>query len=103
MCLIWLTFGHSEKWYGEDDPIEEDGIPDASVSPAPTSRKINNSAVRTSAPTVSAAKVESGQVAKSNPQQQPQPMRRLSTATNRFGLVQDDAKNNSDKSDLDVA
>jgi hypothetical protein len=30
-------------------------------------------------------------------------MRRLSTATNRFGLVQDDAKNNSDKSDLDVA
>ncbi|XP_046648669.1 uncharacterized protein LOC124338619 [Daphnia pulicaria] len=86
-----------EKWYGEDDPIEEDDIPDATVAPALSSRRINNSAVRTAAPAVSVARVEPGEVAKSKSHQ---PMRRLSTGTNRFGLVQEDPID-FDKSDLD--
>lgn len=95
MCLTYVSFWRSEKWYGEDDPIEEDGIPDATVAPALSSRRINNSAVRTSTPAAS-ARVEPGEVAKSKPHQ---PLRRLSTGTNRFGLVQEDPID-SDKSDL---
>ncbi|KZS03170.1 Gasp [Daphnia magna] len=71
-----------EKWYGEGDPIEEDGVSDDSVSPALSSRKINNSAVRPSAGTVS-AKAESEQTVKSSPQ----PSRRLSRGANLLGLL----------------
>lgn len=77
-----LTFWHSEKWYGEGDPIEEDGVSDDSVSPALSSRKINNSAVRPSAGTVS-AKAECEQTVKSSPQ----PSRRLSRGANLLGLL----------------
>ena len=80
--VFCLTFWHSEKWYGEDDPIEEDGLlpEDSEVSPSLATKKINNSAVRLS------ARAESEQpTVKSNP-------RRLSTGTNRFGRVQQPAE-----------